>query len=1073
MTLRAILLSSCAALSFAQDPPRPDAAGKPLSLKPERKIEFETTEGTWISVDVSPDGRTLLLELDGDVYTMPIEGGEAKPLLTGMAFESQPRWSPDGKRIAFLSDRNGGENLWIANADGTNPKPLSKERQGKFVSPAWTPDGRFVMVSRSTPNSGTYEIWMYSVSGGSGVQITKATTAAAGAPPTPPAQRLNSLGAALSPDGRYVYYARRNGTFTYNANFPLWQIVRKDRDTGDEDVITSENGSAFKPVLSPDGKLLIYGTRYETATGLRVRTLATGDDKWLKYPVQRDDQESAASRDVLPSYSFTPDGRSIIVCYGGKLHRVDVATGSDAVIPFHAKVSLELGPLLDFQERIDDGPVRSRLSMGATPSPDGTKVAFSALGHLYVSGLGGQTPVRVTKAPIGEYQPAWSPDGRMIAYVTWSGAVGHIWTAAADGSAAPRQITTVSGFYREPVWSPDGALVVALRGSDRSRLTLDAEFGAPQSGLDLISVPAGGGGEAKLIAPSRGLGRPHFANMPDRVFLYSRLGLTSLRFDGSDSRVHLKVTGNTNRGPEPPPASDVRISPDGAYALAHADTQLYLIQIGRPGDNATVNLSQPSLPVRKLTDIGADFFTWADGGKSVTWTVGSALFKLPVASIDFDDPKQKLTPVETALIVEVPRHRPTGTVVLRGAKVITMKGDETIADADVVVTGNRIQAVGKRGSVTVPADAKVIDVRGHTIMPGIVDVHAHWTEVRRGVLDPDNNWPFLANLAYGVTTGRDPQTSTNDVFAYQDLVEAGEIIGPRAFSTGPGVFANSNFQSFEDARNTVARYRKYYRTNTLKSYVVGNRQQRQWMIEACKELKMMPTTEGSLDLKLDFTHAIDGFSGNEHALPIVPLFDDVVQVFAKSGITYTPTLLVAYGGPWAENFFYATTEVYGDPKLRRFLPQNVLYQKASRRPWFRQDEHVFPKLAESAGRILRAGGRLGIGGHGQIQGIQCHWEMWALKTGGLTNIEVLRTATLNGAHAIGYEQDLGSIEAGKLADLLVLRKDPLEDIRNTSSIRYVMKDGEMFEGDTLDQVWPKQKALKPLWWWNDVPNMRN
>ena len=1048
---------------LAQDAPPP--AGKPLSLKPERKIEFETTEGTWLAVDVSPDGGTLAIELDGDIYTMPLTGGEARPLLTGMAFESQPKWSPDGKRLAFLSDRNGAENLWIANADGTAPKPLSKERQSKFASPLWTPDGRFVLVSRASPASGTNEIWMYSVNGGSGVQLTKSAPAS-GPTPTPPAQRINSLGAALSPDGRHLYYARRNGTFSYNATFPLWQIVRKDRETGDEDVITSESTSAFKPVLSPDGKLLVYGTRYETETGLRVRTLATGDERWLKYPVQRDDQESAASRDVLPNYAFTPDGRSIIANYGGKLHRLDVATGADAVIPFHARVSLELGPLLDFQESIDDGPtVHSRLIMGAVPSPDGSKIAFSALGHLYLATNG--QPVRVTKSTTREFQPAWSPDGRSLAYVTWDGAAGHIWKVPADGSQAPQQVTTVSGFYREPVFTPDGSLVVALRGSDRSRLTLDAEFGTPQAGLDLISVPATGGA-INLIAPSRGLGRPHFSTAADRIFLYSRNGLTSLRFDGSDSRVHLKVTGNNNRGPEPPPASDVRISPDGAYAIAQADTQLYLIQIGRPGDSATVNLTQPSLPVRKLTDLGADSFFWADSGKSVTWSVGSAFFKLPISALDFDDPKQKLAPVETAINIEVPRHRPTGTVVLRGAKVITMKGDETIDNADIVITANRIQSVGKRGAI--PAGAKVIDVSGHVIMPGIIDVHAHWTEVRRGVLDAENNWPFLANLAYGITTGRDPQTSTNDVFAYQDLVEAGEIIGPRAFNTGPGVFANSNFQSLDDAKNVVTRYRKYYRTNTLKSYVVGNRQQRQWMIEACKDLKMMPTTEGSLDLKLDFTHAIDGFSGNEHALPIVPLYNDMVQVFAKSGITYTPTLLVAYGGPWAENYFYETTEVYGDQKLRHFIPQNVLYAKAARRPWFRQDEHVFPKLAESAGRILKAGGRLGIGGHGQLQGIQCHWEMWALQTGGLSTFDILRTATINGAHAIGYEKDLGSLEPGKLADLLVLRKDPLADIRNTNTIRYVMKDGELFEGDTLDQIWPVSKPLKALWWWNDAPN---
>jgi hypothetical protein len=397
-----------------------------------------------------------------------------------------------------------------------------------------------------------------------------------------------------------------------------------------------------------------------------------------------------------------------------------------------------------------------------------------------------------------------------------------------------------------------------------------------------------------------------------------------------------------------------------------------------------------------------------------------------------------------------------------------MKGDEVIPDGDLVVTDNRIVAVGKRGSVTVPAGARVMDVKGATIMPGIVDVHAHWIEIPRGELDPQS-WVFMANLAYGVTSGRDPQTSTNDVFAYQDLIDMGEMLGPRAFNTGPGIFSSTDFQSLDDARNVVERYKKYYRTNTVKSYMVGNRKQREWMVMACKENGIMPTTEGGLDLKLDLTHALDGFSGNEHALPIVPLYKDVIEIFARSGISYTPTLLVAYGGPWAENYFYESTTVHDDPKLRRFIPHDILDERAKRRPWFSEEEQVFPKLAAQAAKIARAGGRVCIGGHGQLQGIQCHWEMWALKSGGLSNHEVLRSATINGAQAIGYDQDLGSIEPGKLADVLVLNKDPLENIRNTNTIRFVMKGGDMWEADTLNQVWPVERKLADPWWWKDQP----
>ena len=239
-----------------------------------------------------------------------------------------------------------------------------------------------------------------------------------------------------------------------------------------------------------------------------------------------------------------------------------------------------------------------------------------------------------------------------------------------------------------------------------------------------------------------------------------------------------------------------------------------------------------------------------------------------------------------------------------------MRGDEVIAEGDVVVTDHRIAAVGPEGAVKVPEGAKVIDVSGTTIVPGFVDTHAHWTEIRRGVLDMQN-WSFFANLAYGVTTGRDPQTSTNDMFAYQDLVETGDLVGPRAFSTGPGVFSDTDFQSAEEVDGVVARYKKYYRTNTLKSYMIGNRRQRQWMIEACRKNQVMPTTEGGLDLKLNLTHAIDGFSGNEHSLPVVPLFADVVELFARTGISYTPTLLVAYGGPFGETYFFTTTD---DPR---------------------------------------------------------------------------------------------------------------------------------------------------------------
>jgi Tol biopolymer transport system component len=1124
---------------------------KDLPLNPDATVEFTTTEGSWMSVDVSPDRSTVVFDLLGDLYVVPIGGGTATRVTDGVAWDSMPAYNPDGTEILFVSDRSGAENLWtVTPAEEDEDErfhQITKGDRNNFASPTWTPDGEYIVVSKGRGNFGMQKLHMiHAEQGGAGFQLTK----------EPESRR--DLGAAVSPDGRWIWYAYRRGPWSYNAILPQYQLAVYDRETGETSTRTSRHGSAFRPAISPDGEWLVFGTRHEAKTGLRLRNLNSGDESWLAYPVQRDDQESLASRDVLPSMAFTPDSSEVVVSYGGKIWRVPVDGSDPLEVPFTANVELEVGSSLAFEYPVDDAAeFEVRQIRDTVPSPDGSQLAFTSLDRLYVMGWPDGTPRRVTDHDMVEAMPTWSPAGDVIAYVTWDETDGgHIYRVAATGGDASR-VTTMNGTYTQPVWSPDGERIVAVRGPARAYQESTGAFSSG-SATDLVWVAAGGGDWTR-IAPLNNRTAPHFAGSSERIYLYSREGLLSIRWDGTDQKVHLKVTGPPFPGAEgpPPPASWVKMAPNGDEALARVGMDLYVIgAIPFVGEAATVSVATPDsapVPVRKLTDIGGEFPAWGGDGTTVHWSIGNAhvVYDLEEAQrvddeleaeakrkakekeakkaeeaeeaeeagdetgdgeegddvteeedaddtdedaddtdedaddtdedaddaddedAEEDEEDKGYEPFEQRVVIMAERDIPQGTVVLSGARIITMNGDEVIERGDVVVTANRIVAVGAAGSIDIPAGADRIDMSGKTIIPGFVDTHAHmWPNWG---LHKSQVWMYLANLAYGVTTTRDPQTATTDVLTYSDKVETGELIGPRVYSTGPGVFSGERWRDADHVRDVMKRYSEYYKTNTIKMYMAGNRQQRQWIINAAREQQIMPTTEGGLDLEYNLTMAVDGYPGQEHALPIYPLYEDVVQLFAQQRLVYTPTLLVSYGGPFGENYFYAKENPYHDAKMQRFWPYSELAAKARRRGtgaggspgpggWFLDEEYAFQGHAEVLNRIIEAGGRGGVGSHGQLDGLGYHWEMWEIASGGMSPMNVLRVATIFGAEGIGMANDLGSIELSKMADMVILSANPLDDIRNTTAISQVMKNGRLYNGDTLDEEWPRQQKLEGLYW---------
>ena len=1129
--MRAIpFLIAAAFASIALAGPAPQEAGETaapadLPLEPARTVSLDTDEGSWISVDVSPDGETLVFDLLGDLYTIPFAGGDAAPLTEGMAYDSQPRYSPDGSQVVFVSDRDGSENLWLIDVESQATRQVTNASTNSYESPEWLPDGDYVVAAvgagaLSGGDARNPKLWMWHVEGGTGVQLIK----------EPGSRRI--AGPAPAPDGRHIWFAQRTRLWQYNAMFPQYQLAVYDRETGEQYVRTSRYGSAFRPTISPDGAWLVYGTRHEERTGLRLRDLASGDERWLAYPVQRDDQESVAGAGVLPGMSFTPDSSEVVVSYGGKIWRVPIAPGAEPIpVPFRVRVDLGIGPELAFRYPVDDNPrFTVRQIRDAAPSPDGTTLAFAALDRLYVRPIPDGEPRRLTDLDLVEAQPAWSADGAWIAFVTWSPDGGHLYKVRADGGGPPVRLSTRPAIFQDPAWSPDGERLVVIQGPARSFREAARQTAAGAS-ANLVSIPAAGG-DWTLVAPTDGRAAPHVTADPDRIYLYHREdGLVSIRWDGTDEKAHVKVTGRSPPGGgEVARASLVLMAPEGDRALAQVNHDLYVVEVPYVGGETPVvsvaNPSSASVPVRKLTQVGGQFPAWSADGRRAHWSIGNAHFVYDLddaeaaedaaraaaaaeeepdgaggdaaaaggadqaadgqaaggddageAEDDAGDDAPAYEPVEIRVPVDAVRDIPDGYGVLRGGRVITMRGDEVIENADVVVQGNRILAVGRRGSVAFPDAARILDVSGTTIVPGFVDTHAH-LRPSFGV-HKTQPWTYLANLAYGVTTTRDPQTGTTDVLTYGDLVETGDIVGPRIYSTGPGVFSAEQIEDLDHAQRVLTRYSEYYGTQTIKMYMSGNRQQRQWIVMAAREQQLLPTTEGGLDMKYDLEMIIDGYPGLEHSFPIFPLYRDVVSLAAGTGVAYTPTLLVSYGGPFGENWFFTRENPHDDPKLRRFTPHAELDRLTRRRGtgvdagqggWFREEEYVFRQHAAGVKAILAAGGVAGVGSHGQLQGLGYHWELWALQSGGLSEHDALRAATALGASAIGLDGDLGSIAAGKLADLVVLDANPLDDIRNTSRIRYVMKNGRLYDGDTLDEAWPRERPLRKPAWLDDEPD---
>ncbi|MEE2566603.1 amidohydrolase family protein [Hyphobacterium marinum] len=1036
-----------------------DVSAPPI---PTREISIDVREGTWMSLDVSPDGQTIAFDLLGDIYTIPMSGGEATNIASGMAWEIQPRFSPDGSMIAFTSDRAGGDNIWVMNTDGSDPRQVSDESFRLLNNPTWHPSGEYIAARKhytTSRSAGTGEIWMYHITGGGGVALVER--------PNPAFQK--ELGEPMfSADGRYVYYTQNitsGNTFIYaqDSNTDLFNILRYELETGETETAVSGAGGAVRPAPSPDGRMIAFVRRDRMQSQLWVKDLNSGEERVLVDAIDRDNQESWGVTGMYPNMDWTPDSASIVYWADGGIHRVNVADGTITDIPFHVTDTRTVADPPRPQVDVAPDTFQTQMPRFAQVSPDGSRVVFESLGRLYVMNASGGTPQRLTRSNSDEREffPSWSRDGSQIVFVTWSDAeLGSIRTVSARGGNS-RAVTSDPGHYRRPQFSPDGRTIVFEKDSGGF---LTSRLWSETTGI--YSIPASGGEMERILASGD---EPHFGASNDRVFLTvfedNLRQLISVDMSGGDRRVH--VTADM--------VADYLVSPDGRYVAFRENYDAYVMPMPPGPQSVGAGMSASAWPVTEASLNGATFLSWSHDSAQLNWTMGPTLYSARVADMLPSRPvpegAEGYAPPETgvSLSITVETARPTGMVALTGARIITMADEDggVIEDGVVVVNGNRIMAVGARDAVEIPAGAETVDLAGRTIIPGLIDAHAHGPQGTDGII-PQENWSTLAHLAFGVTTIFDPSSSAGHIFVASEYQRAGLQLQPRTYSTGevvygahaPGFFARIDDES--DAREHVFRLAAQG-AHGIKNYNQPRRDQRQQVVAASHEAGVIVVAEGGANYHMDMSMVADGNTSIEHNLPVSMIYEDVLSMFSQTQVAYNPTIVVTYGGLAGDPYWRAHMNVWEHPILSRHVPPNQLAGTV-RRPIAPEHNYVDDENAVTALMLADRGVTMAIGAHGQQEGLAAHWEIWSLARGGATPLQALRAATIAPARHLGFERDLGSIEDGKLADLVILSANPLDDIHNSDDVEMIMLNGRLYEAATMNETVTGNRVRRPYFW---------
>jgi imidazolonepropionase-like amidohydrolase/Tol biopolymer transport system component len=1042
---------------YAQDKPKWEVNNPPGKFK---EVNITTSEGTWMNVDVSPDGNMIAFDMLGDIYTMPISGGTATAIRTGLAWEVQPRWSPDGKKILFTSDSAGGDNIFYMDTDGKNVKQITKESFRLLNNAVWMPDGQYIVARKhftSGRSLGAGEMWMYHITGGDGIQLTKRKN---------DQQDVNEP--SVTPDGKMLYYSEDvypGGYFQYNKdpNSEIFVIQSYNFETGETKQLTGGPGGACRPQISNKGDKLAYVRRIREKSVLFVHDIATGREWPIYDQLSKDQQEAWTVFGIYTGFDWTPDDQHIVIWAKGKIMKVDIDKKTAMEIPFKVNATHKLMETVQFENKAFEDEIEVKVLRNVVTSPDDKKIIFSALGYLYVSESGGK-PVRLTTSADFEAEPAFNATGDKLVYATWNDEKLGKLMVYDFKTKKSSDLTNDPAIYRTPSFSPDGSTVVYRKedGNGHQGYTYSLNSG-------IYTIASQGGKPEFLNAEGE---KPQYSADGKSIyfttggFLFGSVAKAFKKYDLKTKKT--EVIFNTNY------TTNFVASPDNKWIAFTELYKVYISPMPKTGQPVGLSAKSKSVPVAQVARDAGTNLHWSADSKKLHWTLGNEYFteSLDRRFLFLGGGLDSIPPIDTIgnkISLKIKSDKPDGMIAFKGANIITMENDAVIKNGVVLIEGNIIKYVGPASGIKLDNKTKIIDVKGKTIMPGIIDVHAHLGAFRDGI-SPQKHWEYYANLAYGVTTTHDPSVNTEITFAQSEMVKAGTLTGPRIFSTGTILYgADGDFKaeinSLEDAKSALRRT-KAYGAFSVKSYNQPRREQRQQVIEAARQLGIRVVPEGGSFFYHNLSMVADGHTSVEHNIPVAPLYNDVIQFWSKTKTSNTPTLIVNYGGLTGEYYWYQNTEVWKKDKLLKYTPRAIIDSRSRHRTMVPQEEYENGHIltSKSCKKLADAGVNINLGAHGQLQGLGAHWELWMLQQGGMSNYQAIKCATVNGAELLGMQNQIGTLKAGKLADLIILDGNPMEDIRKTENVVYTMINGRLFDTSTMSEIGNTDKKRSKFYW---------